>query len=170
MTSAQPGAPTESACVTDTGCCPRFDPTLWDEKELHWDHKPFVRDHVRALFHVPLGLKELFAREEQRIAANHAGAAQPIVLSDDSSLFGADYYFAVSKEIPGASMTDLSGHYLTKVFEGPYRNVPRWIEAMHDYAREHHKQIDHLYFWYTTCPKCAQAYGKNYVVLFAKTR
>ncbi len=25
-----------------------------------------------------------------------------------------------------------------------------------------------LYFFYTTCPKCAKAYGKHYVVLFAQ--
>jgi hypothetical protein len=25
-----------------------------------------------------------------------------------------------------------------------------------------------LYFSYTTCPACAKAYGKNYVVLFAQ--
>jgi len=28
--------------------------------------------------------------------------------------------------------------------------------------------LDKLYFGYTTCPSCAKAYGKNYVVLFAK--
>jgi hypothetical protein len=30
------------------------------------------------------------------------------------------------------------------------------------------KKVQKLYFCYTTCPKCAKAYGKNYVVLFAK--
>jgi hypothetical protein len=28
--------------------------------------------------------------------------------------------------------------------------------------------MEKLYFFYTTCPKCAQVYGKNYVVLLAK--
>jgi hypothetical protein len=26
-----------------------------------------------------------------------------------------------------------------------------------------------MYMWYTTCPKCAKVYGKNYVVILAKT-
>lgn len=30
------------------------------------------------------------------------------------------------------------------------------------------RTLEKLYFGYTTCPKCAKAYGKNYVVLFAK--
>ncbi|MHC4509420.1 MAG: hydrolase [Planctomycetota bacterium] len=25
-----------------------------------------------------------------------------------------------------------------------------------------------MYFFYTTCPKCAKVYGKNYTVLLAK--
>jgi len=28
--------------------------------------------------------------------------------------------------------------------------------------------MEKLFFFYTTCPKCAKAYGKNYVVLLAK--
>ena len=30
------------------------------------------------------------------------------------------------------------------------------------------QQLETLYFAYPTCPRCAKAYGKNYVVLFAK--
>jgi hypothetical protein len=30
------------------------------------------------------------------------------------------------------------------------------------------KAMQKLYFFYTTCPKCAKAYGKNYVVLLAQ--
>jgi hypothetical protein len=30
------------------------------------------------------------------------------------------------------------------------------------------RKLEKLYFSYTTCPACAKAYGKNYVVLFAK--
>ena len=30
------------------------------------------------------------------------------------------------------------------------------------------RTFDTLYFFYTTCPKCAKHYGKNYVVGIAK--
>jgi hypothetical protein len=30
------------------------------------------------------------------------------------------------------------------------------------------KEIEKIYFYYTTCPKCAKLYGKNYTVIFAK--
>jgi hypothetical protein len=39
---------------------------------------------------------------------------------------------------------------------------------MTDYVREQRKELKKLYFFYTTCPKCAKYYGKNYVVLLAQ--
>jgi hypothetical protein len=39
---------------------------------------------------------------------------------------------------------------------------------MTDYVRERGKTLKKLYFFYTTCPKCAKYYGKNYVVLLAQ--
>jgi hypothetical protein len=29
-------------------------------------------------------------------------------------------------------------------------------------------EIRKWFMWYTTCPKCAEKYGKNYVVIVAK--
>jgi hypothetical protein len=30
------------------------------------------------------------------------------------------------------------------------------------------RKVRRMYFFYTTCPKCAKKYGKNYVVIFAQ--
>ncbi|MCX6002853.1 MAG: hypothetical protein NTX46_00125 [Chloroflexi bacterium] len=65
-------------------------------------------------------------------------------------------------------MATLSGTYLTKVFEGPYKDIGKWAKTMDDYVKSKGKIIKKLYFSYTTCPKCAKAYGKNYMVLFAQ--
>jgi len=62
----------------------------------------------------------------------------------------------------------MSGTFLSKVFEGPFSNVKRWIGEMNDYAAQQHKAIQKLYFFYTTCPMCAKKYGKNHVVLLAR--
>jgi hypothetical protein len=91
-----------------------------------------------------------------------------IVLSDENSLWGADVYVAVAKEIPGARMSTLSGTYLTKVFEGPYQNMRKWITEMKAFVAGKGKALQKLYFFYTTCPKCAKKYGKNYVVILAQ--
>jgi len=65
-------------------------------------------------------------------------------------------------------MTSISGTFLSKVFEGPYRNMRTWIEEMKDFVRSQGKSFRKLYFFYTTCPKCAKKYGKNYVVVLAQ--
>ena len=61
-------------------------------------------------------------------------------------------------------MAHLTGDYLTKVFEGPYKNVPTWEKEMEGFVKSKGKQVKKTYFFYTTCPKCAKIYGKNYVV------
>jgi hypothetical protein len=30
-------------------------------------------------------------------------------------------------------------------------------------------ELKKWYMWYTTCPKCAKKYGKNYVAILAET-
>ena len=97
--------------------------------------------------------------------------AQPpyqLMLTDEKSLWGSDIYIDVSKEVPGAQMAALSGTFLTKVFEGPYKSAGKWAKEMSEYVKAKNKTLKKFYFSYTTCPKCAKAYGKNYVVLFAQ--
>jgi hypothetical protein len=65
-------------------------------------------------------------------------------------------------------MTNLSGTFVTKLFEGPFHKVGEWATEMRKLASETGRHTDKIYFWYTTCPRCAKAYGKNYVILFAK--
>ena len=40
--------------IKSTGCCPPFDPAPWEEKEITWNNKLFVNDHIISFFHVPL--------------------------------------------------------------------------------------------------------------------
>ena len=41
---------------------------------------------------------------------------------------------------------------------------------MKAYVAAKHRVLDKIYLGYTTCPKCAEAYGKNYVVLLAQVQ
>ena len=154
---------------SETGCCSRFAPEPWQEKELQWDHKLFLKDRVRCLFHIPLNFGKVITRDMARIA--QAGAftpAPPVVLSDHTSRWNMDLYIEVSKEIPNANHAQLSGSFLSKVFEGPYRETGRWCQQMADWVRSKGKAIKREFIYYTTCPKCAKHYGKNYVVILAE--
>lgn len=151
-----------------TGCCPPFDPQTWDEKETTWKDKAFVSDHVHALFHVPLDLGRKVVRNQKLIDAAGARPSQGLMLCDEESPWGAEIFIDVTKEVPGARMTRLSGTFLTKVYEGPYKDAPRWATDMRRWVQARGHNLRKLYFAYTTCPRCAKAYGKNYVVLFAE--
>jgi len=153
---------------SETGCCPRFNPEPWDEKEITWQDKLFLKDHVRSFLHIPLNFGKAMVKNMERINAAGALADEPLMLSDEKSLWGADIYIAVSKEVPEAEMERISGTFLSKVFEGPFKNAGRWVKEMEAYAKLKGKQIKKLYFFYTTCPACAKVYGKNYTVILAQ--
>ena len=156
-------------CANDADvCCPQFDPEPWDEKEITWQGKKFVKDRVRSFLHIPLNFGAVMKRNMTRIEAAGAESDEVIVLSDENSLWGADVYIAVAADVPNATMATLSGTFLSKVFEGPYQNVRKWMEATKDFVAARGKEIRKLYCFYTTCPKCAKKYGKNYVVILAQ--
>lgn len=156
------------AAVEPTGCCPVFDPGPWDEKEVTWADKAFVVDRVRSVFHIPLNFGQVMRRNLELIEAAGAMPEEAIVLSDENSLWGAAVHIAVTKDVLGVRMTSLSGTFLAKVFEGPYRDMRRWIEEMKRHVDSQGRELKKLLFYYTTCPKCAKAYGRNYVVLLAQ--
>lgn len=151
-----------------TECCPKFEPDPWDDKEITWENKQFLQDRVLSFFHIPLNFGAVMKRSMAAIEAADAIPDEMVVLSDENSLWGSDVYIAISKDVPGARTTTLSGTFLTKVFEGPYRNMQNWIKEMKSFVRGKGKAFQKLYFFYTTCPKCSKKYGKNYVVILAQ--
>ena len=151
--------------VNTTGCCPKFNPEGWDGQELRFKDKPFVRAETRSAMHIPLNMGSVFARVQGGMEKADAFDEDDfIVLSHDLSPWKAEHFFAVTKPLPGEEMTTLSGDYITKVFEGPYREAKHWNEEMQDLVRAKGKEPKRVMFFYTTCPKCAKSYGKNYVV------
>lgn len=153
---------------SETGCCPRFKPEPWDEKQVVFQDKLFVKDHVRSFFHIPLNFAKVMVKNMERISEANALPPERLMLSDENSPWGADVYIAVAKEVPEAEMVRISGTFLTKVFEGPYKNVRNWVQEMRAYVESKAKKTKRMYFFYTTCPKCAEFYGKNYIVILAQ--
>ena len=153
---------------SETGCCPRFNPAPWDEKEITFEDKLFLKDHVISIFHIPLNFGKVMKRNMEKIAETGTIASDPLVLSDENSLWGSDVYIAVSGEILGVKVEKISGTFLTKVFEESYNSIGKWKKEMEHYVRTKGKHLKKMYFFYTTCPKCAKFYGRNYVVILAE--
>lgn len=153
-------------------CCPQFDPSIWDDKTHVWNDKLFIQDNIPQIFHIPLPSMVGKVMERMWNAAKQAGAAPELkdflVLAYDPSPWKCEYYLAVTKEVPGAANVKITGTFLSKVFDGPYNEVPKWIKEMDIYVAGKGKKVKKYYFYYTTCPKCAKKYGHNYVVAFAE--
>jgi hypothetical protein len=149
-------------------CCAKFDPAPWDGKELTLQGRRFVKARVRSILHIPLNFGAVMAKTTAAIEAAGAKPAAMLTVSDENSLWGADVYVEATKDVPGAEMATISGTFLSKVFEGPYKNMGTWVKDMQTWVDGKGAAIKKMYFYYTTCPKCAKKYGKNYVVLLGQ--
>ena len=152
-------------------CCPKFNPEPWDGKEIKWENKKFLKDRVKSFLTIPLNFGSRMIKNIKKMEACQAVPCEDefLVLSNNCSVWGMDIYLKAQNDVKDAEMVDISGTFLTKVFEGPYKNIGKWIKEMKKYVDSKDKETKDLYFYYTTCPKCAKKYGKNYVVLLAKT-
>lgn len=146
-------------------CCPKFDPAPWENQVFDWDNKMFIRDKVFTFFYMPVNFGGAMKRLNEKV--ENAGATMPdlLCLSEHTSKWNMDLYLAVDREIPGTENATLSGKFYSKVYEGPYQDTGKWTEEFKKAAKEKGFEIEKWYMWYTTCPKCAKKFGKNYVVI-----
>ena len=149
-------------------CCPKFDPKPWDEKLLEWKDKKFVKDRVFTFMYMPLNFGSVITKLMKKIESSNAKLDNNLSLSNHTSKWNMDLYIAVDKEISGAENVTLSGKYLSKVYDGDFKETGKWGEDFKKYAKEKGYKIKKWYMWYTTCPKCAKKYGHNYVVTIAE--
>lgn len=154
--------------VKETGCCKPFDPKPWDKKTVVLKDKLFLKAHAICFMHIPLNFGGVMKKSMDKIFAAKAEAKTPLMLSDECSPWGSNIYIAVSKDVPGAEMTKISGTFLSKVYEGEYKNVGTWVKDIQEYVKSKGKVVKKLYFFYTMCPACAKAYGQNYTVILAE--
>jgi hypothetical protein len=149
-------------------CCPKFDPAPWDEKINDWIDKKFIKDTVSTFFFMPLNFGAVIKKLNKKVDKADAIMPDWMFLSHHINKWKMDLYAAVDKNIPGAENVTLTGTFLSKVYEGSFNNTGKWMQDFQAYAKGRNYKIDQLFMWYTTCPKCAKKYGKNYVVIIAR--
>mmetsp|Transcript_32003 Transcript_32003/g.52865 ORF Transcript_32003/g.52865 Transcript_32003/m.52865 type:complete len:164 (+) Transcript_32003:49-540(+) len=157
----------------ETCCCPEFDPAPFEGKELTWNEKDFIKDKTFCFFYIPLNFGGLMDRVAVKLTAANATPNDKdnmvIQLVDPCSPWMAEVCIASTKDkVPNAEMAKLSGTFLTKVYEGPFKEMGTWLKDMKSYVKEKGKYAKCIYARYAVCPKCAKKYGKNYVVMLAQ--
>lgn len=149
-------------------CCPEFNPLLWNDIILEWDNKKFIKDKVCTLFYMPLNFGKAMTRLDEKLRNTNTICPEYLCLSEHTSMWNMNLYLAVDKEVQGAQNIILSGKYYCKVYEGNFNETGKWTKDFNTTAKEKGYSIDKLFMWYTTCPKCAKKYGKNYVVIIGR--
>lgn len=162
--------PKTYTAINETGCCSLPNVDAWQHAVIDFDNRHFIRLFTRSMLFVPLNMDKIMTELQE--TAEKAGATMPpeeaMTLSRDLTPWRAEQLHAVTKEIPGADNLVLNGKFASIVFEGDYSKAKDWFDDMAEYALELGKKTEEIYFFYTTCPKCAEHYGKNYVVGLAK--
>lgn len=151
-------------------CCPEFIPTQWDNQIFEWDNKMFVKGKVKTFFFMPLGFGKVIQKLNEQIDAHQASIPDWLCLSDHTSKWNMNLYLAVDKEVPTLENVKLTGKYFSKVYEGSYSDTDKWCKEYEAMAKLKGLTIEKMYMWYTTCPKCAKKYGKNYVVIISEVK
>lgn len=153
---------------SESTCCPEFDPIPWDDQLSEWKDKRFIKDKVCTLFYMPINFGQVMKRLDRKVSASGATMPDNLGLSDHTSKWNMDIYLAVDKEVSDAENVTLSGKFFSKVYEGPFRDTEKWCKDFESNANAKGYTIKKWYMWYTTCPKCAKKYGKNYVVVIGQ--
>ena len=161
--------PIMSMDTTETNCCPRFEPEIWDEKIFELTNLPMVRAATRSFFYVPLNMAKVMTKTMNQILEQGAATTDKyLILSEDISPWKCNNYFLVQKPVKGLENVSFSGNFYTKVFEGDFKEIPDGIAVLKKSMERQDLKIGRILSFYTTCPKCAKIYGKNYIVLFGE--
>lgn len=154
--------------TSTTGCCPKFNPADWDDKVFEFKNKPFIKDHTISFMHIPLNMSKVMKRMNEQADNGDAAAEDYILLSKETSPWHADHYYATKEELPNTENVKMSGKFYARVFEGPFKDAGNWHNDLIETVQKRGEGLKQLFFYYTTCPKCAKVYGKNYVVGLAE--
>lgn len=149
-------------------CCKRLNSEEWDKKELVWRDKPFYKSHFLAFFHVPVNIGGKIMEGLAKIKETGL-AAENMVLVKNDNLFGADLLIPIAHKSDIFETELINGKFLTRLFEGHYGDMRRWLKETKQYCQEKGFSPKEFIFFYATCPKCAKKYGdKVQVVVFGR--
>lgn len=154
-------------------CCPKFNVDKWDKRTLNWNSKKFIKDSMPEFFHIPIPsmIDKKITRMWSAVEACGAASADKedtLILFRDPTPFKGEIYISVEKDVPSENNIEISGTFVSRVFDGGYNDIPKFVKEMDNYLAETEKKAKDYYIHYAYCPKCAEKYGSNYMILFAK--
>lgn len=154
-------------------CCPKFDPSRYVNKELTLDGKLFVQDTVYSLFYIPITFGRVTNRVLTKLVDNQADPLPEEVMTLQQvypcSPWSSQVFFLATKEVEGLATTNLPGKFLTRVYQGPYSDVGKWVKDIQEIVKKDKgHDTKQILAFHPYCPGCIKHYGENYVVMMAE--
>lgn len=154
-------------------CCPKFNVKKWDMKTFKWENKKFLKESIPVFFHIPfppmIGKKiTKMWQLAQKAGKTLKNKEETLILFTDPHAFKSEIYLSVSGKVAQANNVVISGDFISRVFDGAYNDIPKFIKLMEEYLAKKSKKAKKYYVHYAYCPKCAQKYKHNYMILFAQ--
>ena len=130
-------------------CCPEFHPEKWNKKIVNWNHKKFIKVSVPTFFHIPfpplIGKKITqmmkMAEDSRKLTDNNEDV---LLLFSDPHPFKTEMYLSVTGDVSKANNIDISGTFVSKVFEDAYNAIPKFIKQMNVYLNKQEKKSQKL--------------------------
>jgi len=148
-------------------CCQSFDPKEWDKKNFKWKKKRFVKSKAFCFLGNPIGYKKAVVEILKKVRAVSANVPNLMCLSEDIKKWNMDILMAVDRDIPDSLMVELSGEFVSRVYEGELKKKKIWDSDFQEYVSSKKVKIDKIFRWFVTCGKCSRRFKKNYVVYIA---
>lgn len=159
--------------IKEKECCPVFRPAKWSEKSFKWKDKAFIKTWIPLFFHIPI--RSMVAKKIIKLLgkAEYANALAErkediLLLFTHPNPFKSEIYLSVKQPVRAAKNAPLSGNFISKVFDGPHKAIPKFMRQMEDYLRLQEEKAKRFFVHYAYCPKCVEKYGHNYIVIFAE--
>jgi hypothetical protein len=153
-------------------CCPEFDPLRWNEQIYTWENKKFIRGTMFQILHYPFPgmIKRIMKKLWKQATEAEAEPSQDdfLMLTYDLSPWKCEFYLPVTRTVPGADNVLLSGKYFTKVFDGPFSLVPKYINEMDILLAQKEMYAKRYYIYSAACPICDRKYAVDNIVAIAE--
>jgi hypothetical protein len=91
-----------------------------------------------------------------------------LILFADPTPFKSEIYLSTTGDVSNAENVKFTGTFVSKVFDGPYNAIPKFIKQMDEFLATKDKKAKKYYVHYAYCPGCAKKYGSNSMILFAE--
>jgi bifunctional DNA-binding transcriptional regulator/antitoxin component of YhaV-PrlF toxin-antitoxin module len=155
-----------------TACnCPEINDQDWHMKDQTWNGKFFYFEYVRHIFSFPMGFDVQVKKMKQDLAHKGYQLVIPDLVLHQPGMFQGRILVEIQDpEQYDANVEPLdNARILSRVVKGSGARMGQALQELKTFTRDRtHLDPTVVYYWHTTCKRCAKTRGYEKTVLFAR--